>query len=333
MAIDVHTHWMPESATTALRAGRTWHGWRLGETPDGREALISDAGVAPFSLSITDEPWSERIAKRRQDGIDVQALMLPTFLWSYHLPGPEAASFCRDVNEEVAALAADHPGSIVPMGVLPLQDREASETVLSHAVGLGIRTFSVGSHVEGRDFDDPSVSGILDALAESESSVMIHASYFDRAGEERMGRHDFGNSIGVPLESGLALMSVVYSGVLDRWPEFRVGACHGGGWAPYGIGRLWLRYTQGRDGGVLDHEPAWYLRRLFYDCLVHDDDSLDLLLRRVGWNQVMIGSDYPYKGDMPGGSVRWIESLQSLGTEERDAILEGNAVRFLGLES
>jgi aminocarboxymuconate-semialdehyde decarboxylase len=145
-----------------------------------------------------------------------------------------------------------------------------------------------------------------------------------------MTDYDFGNSIGVPLESTLAVMSVVYSGILDRRPDARIGACHGGGSAAYGIGRLWLRYTQGRDGGHLERPPVEYLGRMFFDCLLHDDLSLDLLVRRVGSSQVMIGTDHPYHGDMPGGSVAWIREAAFLSPEEKDAILSANAARFLG---
>ena len=332
---DVHTHFLPEAMITELRAGRSWHGWRRIRLADGREAIESAAGIAPFSLEMADEPWSERIRRRRMDAaIDRQAIMLPAFLWNYHDRGPEGAAFCRDVNDEAADLARNHEGSIVPMGVLPLQDRAlAIEEVARSVRDLGIRTFAVGTHVEGKNLDDPNIAPVLDAVCEADASLMLHASYFGRAGESRMTDHDFGNSIGVPLEDGLAMMSIVYSGLLDRHPEARVGSCHGGGWVAFGIGRLWLRYTQGRDGGHLDSPPADYLRRMYYDCLLHDDLSLETLVRRVGASQVMVGTDHPYKGDMPGGSVAWIRQLGFLSEDDKIAILETNAATFLGTET
>lgn len=331
--IDVHTHFLPTGMIERLSTGHTWHGWTAETDEHGRQLLVSDAGVAPFPLSMADQPWEERIEERRRDGsIDVQAVMLPAFLWNYHLPGQEGLSFCRDVNDEGADLARRHGPAVVPMGVLPLQDATRAIAEVERCVrDLGITTFSIGTQVLGENLDSPGVVRTLEAVCEAGASVMIHASYFERAGESRMTAYDFGNSIGVPVEAGLSLMSVLYSGLLDRHPDARIGSCHGGGWAAYGIGRLWLRYTQGRDGGRLEHPPGHYLTRFFYDCLLHDDLSLELLIRRAGASQVMIGTDHPYKGDMLGGSVAWIRSLEFLTAEQKAGILGGNAGRFLGL--
>ena len=332
--IDVHTHFLPESMIDTLRAGQVWHGWRTDRGPDGTERIVSDGGIAPFPLAMADQEWPDRISGRREAGIDVQAIMLPTFLWSYHLPGAEAAAFCRDVNTETADLRDRHPDAIVPMGVLPLQDADRAVSEIEHAVReLGIGTFSIGTHVQGKNLDDPHVVRILEAVCEAGAGLMVHASYFDRAGAERMQRYDFGNSIGVPLEAGLSMMSIIYSGILDRYPDARIGSCHGGGWASFGVGRLWLRYTQGRDGGHLTASPAEYLRKLFYDCLLHDELSLGLLIERVGASQVMIGTDHPYKGDIPGGAVSWIKNMASLDDRQKSAILTGNAARFLGRDA
>lgn len=329
---DVHSHFLPGAMIDELRMGRSWHGWERTRLENGREALASDAGVAPFSLDMIDEPWRDRIERRRiDDGIDRQAIMLPSFLWNYHQRAAEGAAFSRDVNDEAADLARSHGDAIVAVGTLPLQDRDRALAEVDRCVkDLGIGTFSVGTHVEGRNLDDPTIVPVLDAICAAGASVLIHASYFGRAGEDRMAGYDFGNSFGVPLEDGLAVMSIVYSGLMDRHPDARIGSCHGGGWVTFGIGRLWLRYTQGRDGGHLDAPPQEYLQRMFFDCLVHDDLALELLVRRVGASQVMIGTDHPYQGDMPGGAVEWVRRLDFLSDADTSAILDTNAGVFLG---
>lgn len=333
--IDLHTHYLPSAFVDTLRRGGRWHGWELDRGADGKEVLRSDAGLAPFPLAMADEAWDVRIRRRKDEGgIDRQVVMLPAFLWNYHLTGADGAAFCRDVNDEASSIQRAYDGSVSAMGVLPLQDRDRALAEVDRAVReLGIGVFSIGSHVEGRNLDDQDVQAILDAVCDAGAAIMIHASYFDRAGASRMASYDFGNSIGVPLEAGLSVMSLIYGGLFDRHPDARVGCCHGGGWVAYGIGRLWLRYTQGRDGGHLQRPPAEYLPSLHYDCLLHDEASFDLLVHRVGAYRVVIGTDHPYKGDMPGGAVAWIEGLGSLDSDQRRAILGGNARTFLGLES
>jgi aminocarboxymuconate-semialdehyde decarboxylase len=263
----------------------------------------------------------------------MEALMVPAFLWNYHLDGPSGAAYCRDVNDELADLQRSCPDRFVGLAVLPLQDPVRAAREVERCVNdLGLHAFALGTHLEGRNLDDPDVVRTLDAIFDADAALMMHPNWFDRIGDERMPRYYFSNSFGVPLEVGLAVMSIAYSGVLDRHPAARVGITHGGGWLPYGIGRLLLRTGQGRDGGGHNQSPPdLYLRRFYYDILIHDELSLELLVRRVGADRLLIGTDYPFKGDIPGGSVPWIRDMGFLTTREKEMILGGNAHRFLGI--
>jgi aminocarboxymuconate-semialdehyde decarboxylase len=126
-------------------------------------------------------------------------------------------------------------------------------------------------------------------------------------------------------------MSVVYSGLLDRYPHLRIMFTQGGGWIQYGVGRLDLRYQQYEKARPMKRPPAEYLTRMYFDCLVHDEDALALLVKRAGSEHVFIGTDYPAGGDIPGGAVRWIKECTLLSSEVKENILWKNARRFLRL--
>lgn len=333
--IDTHCHYWPSGMIDAFRTGKRWHAWSAHELPDGSGYVACDLGTAPFRPGTLPEDWDQRLESRRADrGIDTEAVMVPAFLFGYHMAPSDAAAFCREINDELAEIQRDHPGRVVGLGVLPLQDLAETERELERATkDLGLLGFGIGTHVMGRNMDDPAVVPVLEAIVESGSAIMMHPNWFLRAGEDRLTRYYFGNSFGVPLEAGLAIMSIAYSGLLDRRPDARIGVTHGGGWLPYGIGRLLLRTGQGKDSGGRLQEPAdLYLRRFFYDCLIHDEHSLELLVRRVGADRIMIGTDYPFQGDIPGGAVNWIEGSGTLSTREKEMIIGGNARRFLGLD-
>lgn len=314
----------------AFNAGRPWHDWRL---EAGRETIGCTLGAIPIKPPVKNEDWGSRLGSRRASGIDVEAVMVPAFLFGYHLRPADAAAFCRDVNDELGQVQRDHPGRFVGLGVLPLQSQRETERELERArKELGLIGFGTGTHIMGMNLDTESVVASLESVVRSDAAIMMHPNWFMRAGEERMDRYFFGNSFGVPLEAGLAVMSLTYSGLLDRLPDARIGVTHGGGWLPYGIGRLLLRAGQRRDsGGHLKEPPDLYLRRFFYDCLVHDELSLELLVRRVGPDRVMIGTDYPFQGDIPGGAADWIRRAGFLSTREKEMITGGNAHRFLGI--
>jgi aminocarboxymuconate-semialdehyde decarboxylase len=81
----------------------------------------------------------------------------------------------------------------------------------------------------------------------------------------------------------------------------------------------------------MDQPPDAYLERAHYDCMVADSDSLEFLVARVGADRVMIGTDFPFKSDVPQGAAAWVSEHPGLDTDQRSAILGGNARRLFGL--
>jgi aminocarboxymuconate-semialdehyde decarboxylase len=65
------------------------------------------------------------------------------------------------------------------------------------------------------------------------------------------------------------------------------------------------------------------------DSLVHDADSLAMLLKIFGAERVALGSDYPFPlGEAKPGQL--IESMK-LSSEHKAQVLSGTACEFLGL--
>ena len=127
-------------------------------------------------------------------------------------------------------------------------------------------------------------------------------------------------------------MSVVYSGLLDRHPNLRIMFTQGGGWIHFGIGRLDHRYKQRADARPMASPPADYLSRMYFDCLVHDEDTVSTAADpcRI-LAEFLAGTDFPATGDIPGGAMRWIGKSQRLSTLDKQRILWRNAFTFLGL--
>ncbi|MEQ1775101.1 MAG: amidohydrolase family protein, partial [Burkholderiales bacterium] len=71
-----------------------------------------------------------------------------------------------------------------------------------------------------------------------------------------------------------------------------------------------------------------YLRRFHYDTITHSDQILMNLIQLVGVDRVVMGSDCP--ADMSyTRPVDVVERLKDLSSNERDAIVGGNAVKLL----
>jgi len=103
------------------------------------------------------------------------------------------------------------------------------------------------------------------------------------------------NLIGVPWETTVCATDILLSGMIDRYPNVKILFAHGGGFLPYQIGRLDKGYDQWNlVSANLEAPPSEYLKRFWYDTVLWNQASLDFLVKTVGENRVVPGSDYPF---------------------------------------
>jgi aminocarboxymuconate-semialdehyde decarboxylase len=334
MAIDMHAHWVPRRLMSESKAGRDWYGWRILNDGAGREYASLGQRMLLFSASqgTLDDPMARANRRQAGEGITFEALMLTGLFWNYHLPEEAAVRFCREVNEEVAEVQKAYPDRFCGMALIPLQHQKAAVAEMEHAAGkLNLWTIAIASNVRNLNLDEPAVLPAIEEAARMGLSICVHPTIWDKAADARLPRYSFWNSFGAPLESSIAAMSLVYSGLLDRHPDLRIMFTQGGGWIHYGVGRLDLRYQTRPDARPMARPPADYLRQMYYDCLVHDEDALSLLAKRAGTDRIMVGTDFPAGGDILGGAVQWIKQSGQFSEDDKSKILVKNAQRFLGL--
>lgn len=97
--------------------------------------------------------------------------------------------------------------------------------------------------------------------------------------------------------------------MLDRFPALTLILAHGGGAVPYLIGRfdcMHGRSDRAGTGIAAASPPSAYLRRMYYDTLLHDAQALSYLASRVTVDRLLIGSDdsFPPADHDPLGSLR-----------------------------
>jgi aminocarboxymuconate-semialdehyde decarboxylase len=157
-------------------------------------------------------------------------------------------------------------------------------------------------------------------------------------GKERMPKYWLPWLVGMPAETSLAICSMIFGGVFERFPKLRVAFAHGGGAFPFTIGRIERAFhvrpdllasennTNPRNYLAHDKTPA----RFYVDSLVHDADALALLLKLFGAQRIALGSDYPFAlGEAKPGQL--VESMD-LVAKEKAQLLSGTAREFLSLK-
>ncbi len=241
----------------------------------------------------------------------------------------QALELARFLNDHLASLVAAHPRRFIGLGTLPLQDPELACRELERCVsGLGLAGVQIGTHVGGRNLDDPSLFPVFQTAERLGAAVFVHP--WDMLAPERMTRYWLPWLVGMPAESALAMCSVIFGGILERLPRLRIGFAHGGGSFPGTFGRIARGFEARPDLMTVanPHPPSDYLERIYVDSLTHDPDLLRLLLRLHGPNRVALGSDYPFPlGESTPGKL--IAELGELEDTVRARLLHGTALEFL----
>lgn len=328
MNIDVHAHFVTPSIVRATRSGEVLHGISFEQSANG--LLSSRCGDSRAALPWPDytDTVEDRLGKMDAAGVDVQILSLSPALFWYQADRTDAAAFARMVNDELAEVVRNYPSRFASFAYLPLQDPVASAAELRRGVEeLGHVGAIVGTNIDNLDWDDSALIPVLETAEELQALLFMHPTRV--RGSDFLGKYHLRNLIGNPLETTTAFASLVFGGVLDRFPDLRVCLAHGGGYACLGIGRFDHGYGVRPEASrhAVD-PPSSYLRRIYVDSLVHNEHTLRLIVERVGADRVFLGTDYPADMGQPD-PVAWVRACETISEEDKEAILGGNLLRLL----
>jgi aminocarboxymuconate-semialdehyde decarboxylase len=284
---------------------------------------------------VDERTWEvrRRLDDCDRDGIDVQVLSTVPVMFSYGAPVSEALALARLLNDHIAEVVAQHPRRFIGLGTLPLQSPDEAVRELERCVrDLGFAGVQIGTHVNGWNLDRPEVFTVLAAAQNLGAAVFVHP--WDMMAPERMTRYMLGWLVGMPVETTVAICSLLLGGVLERLPSLKVGFAHGGGAFAGTLGRIEHGYKARPDLVARDnhHPPRAYLKRLYMDTLVHDPAVLRILLDLVGMERLALGSDYPFPlGEEKPGSL--IDSMPEFDATAKARLRSGTALEFLGREA
>jgi aminocarboxymuconate-semialdehyde decarboxylase len=271
----------------------------------------------------------QRLVDMDAMGLDMQVILPPPPQCYYAVPLDIAVEAARLVNDGIAEFVARKPGRLRGFGSVPMPDGNEAAKELERCVGkLGFKGVEVLTNVNGKELSDPAFAPFWKKAEELSALVVIHPNGFTEA--KRLSRFYFNNVIGNPLETTIALHYLIFDGVLERHPNLRILAVHGGGYLASYAGRIDHAWGARSDShGDLPHPPTSYLKKVYFDTVVFTPHQLQELVRLYGADRIIMGTDYPF--DMadydPVGHV----CSAGLDGPAIAAICGGNAARLLGL--
>jgi aminocarboxymuconate-semialdehyde decarboxylase len=272
----------------------------------------------------------ERLADLDAMGIDRQLVMCPPPQCYYKVPLDIAVKAAQIVNDGVAAYVAARPERFVALGTVPMPDgNEAARELERCMTALKFKGVQILANVAGKELSDPAFAPFWKKAEELGAVVLIHPNGFTEA--RRFSRFYFNNIIGNPLETTIALHYLIFDGVLERHPDLKIIAVHGGGFLGAYPGRIDHAWGARSDAkGDLPNPPSSYLKKVYVDTVVFTPEQLSALVATFGIDHVLMGTDYPY--DMAEyDPLQLLAATPSLDDTARAAIAGGNAKRLFGL--
>ncbi len=325
--IDVHAHLLlPEVEEAVAGHPGLAEARALDARRNGPAALTVNGPMVGARIpKLTDV--AERLTAMDAQGVDVQLVSPSPSHYHYWAEPQLAEKVCRLANEGTATHCAKAPDRLHGLGLVPLQHPDLAVDLLDHALDQGLRGVEISSHAPGRELSDPAYEPFWSCAEETGALLFLHP--FGCTLDHRLDQWYLSNTVGQPTENAVALSHLIFSGVLDRHPDLKLIAAHGGGYLPTHIGRSDHAWRVRPDARGCEREPSSYLEQLYFDSLVHGPHVLRELTRAVGSDRVLLGSDFPFDmgTDDPLGALR----AADLPDHDFHSVRGGNAAALLNL--
>jgi aminocarboxymuconate-semialdehyde decarboxylase len=325
-AVDTHAHWYPADWLRLFERDGSAEGAQLEHTATGY-TIRTQRIVNAFDEQFVD--LGLRLEAMDRQRVDVHALSLTAPMIYWASPGFGLA-LAQAYNDAVTAAHANHPRRFVGLAMLPMQAPDLALRELERAAKLpGMRGIYLATHVNDAELDDRRFWDVYAKAEELEWPIFLHP--IDTIGRERTARYYLRNLLGNPYDTGVAAASLVFGGVLDAFPKLEVNLPHAGGAFPWLIGRLDHGTKVRPELRHMKALPSTYLRRFTYDTIGHNDQITYNLIRLVGADRVVLGSDYCFDMGLTD-PVADVDRIGGLSVAERDLIIGQTAVKLLRLD-
>ena len=267
--VDVHAHYGPTG-------------------PAVRE-LLAHARVSG-EYAGPEMQWDPELAIDFMDthGIQLQLLSFPM---------PMPAKQVRMFNEYGASLVSKYPDRFGLLASIPMDDPESAAIEIEYAAtDLHADGFILVTNYDGRYLGDELFEPAFAALDRHHATLFVHPVV--PAGFDLTGCGLPGPLIEFPMDTARTIVNAIWAGVLIRHPNLHFVLAHAGGVLPMLAPRILdlapAGWVPDPASGPEIEAVAAQLRSLYADtAIAGTPGSLEPLLRMIGSDHVLFGTDFP----------------------------------------
>ncbi|MDO8485394.1 MAG: amidohydrolase family protein [Candidatus Limnocylindrales bacterium] len=327
--VDCHNHWYPPDYLAYL-VSRT-------EPPYARQTgPTSYVCYAPGDVIVAhiDRAGHYDLKARIEDldkaGLDTQIMSI-TIPGPEMLPVKEGIYWAKRTNDSFARAVQDYPGRFYAYAGLPWQapDEAVKELERCHKDlgAVGIQAFS---NVNGEPLFFDKFDPIWALANELDLPFLVHPTVPLTASVMDMVRIPY-QLYGYTLDTSMAVISLIFNGVFQKYPNLKAVHSHLGGMVPYLVQRLrasWKGYAKEWGLELEENPDITYATRVWPDTTSFYLPAMRCALEWVGPGHLVVGTDYAHRVGDPEGAIQAVKDLGasvSLAQDETDMMLGKNA--------
>ena len=304
-------------------------------TNEVEEALSSkkDFGLIKNNFAPDNSDPERRIALMDKYGIDMQVLTQTTPVL-IGLETQKVSEICRISNDAIGKICQSYPKRFIPFAIVSLTDvGEATQEIERAVKQWGCRGVTIGTNHANKGIDDPEFGAFYEKVCELDIPVFLHPMHWQSyplVDEDPAVMRLFG----WPFDTTIALLRLLMSGTMERYPTLKIVTHHlGGGMFPFFSNRFNVKLPKLKS--QLKRPISESLERVYGDTAV-DGTAAALPCGHAffGTDRMLFGTDYPFSPE--NGELYLRENLAiiqdwDLPQADKTKILGENARRLLKL--
>jgi predicted TIM-barrel fold metal-dependent hydrolase len=300
MIIDSHAHVVAPPELYAYQANLVASRGAAGR---GRHSISDE------QIQRTTEPHIERM---KSVGTDMQLISPRPYTLMHSMRPPEIVRYWVEAtNNLISRQAQLYPEQFRGVAGLPQSPELPIEVAVEELTRAVTELGFVGALInpdptEGQGdpppLSDPFWYPLYAKLVELDVPALVHSAACINP-RETFHAHFI-------TEESIAILNLADSKVFDEFPDLKLVIAHGGGSVPYQIGR-WRagRFRKGSGRERFDET----LRRFYFDTVLYNQESIELLLKIVGVDRCVFGAEMPGAATVQDPDTgRWMDDVKPL---------------------
>jgi len=327
MIIDVHGHVSAPTELWAYKAGLLSHRGAHGRG----EVRVTDDEIR--AAANRAETWPKgHLDYLRDHGTDLQLISPRPFqLMQSEKPAKLVHWFTEECNNIIYRQTKLFPDRFLGVCGLPQTAGDPIEKAIPELERCVSQLGFVGCLLNPDPYENGGAEApplgdrywypLYEKLCELDVPAQIHGT------TSRSERTPY--SVHLINEETIAVYGLVTSNVFKDFPNLKIVVSHGGGAIPYQLGRFEAPTLRRGTGERFSAR----MRSLYFDTVLYTEDALRLLIKTVGADRCLFGTECPGVGSAVNPETKqsmdnvraMLENIEWLTDADRMQIFEGNA--------